>query len=104
MKSTGQNNIGAALAQGKAMLAGSKRSAPKVLLALLDSKATDDVSKPAKELRDSGVGTVAVGGSDADRAELNTITGKPENVVSASSYAELPSVLKSVVEKINNSK
>ena len=104
MKSVGENNIGAALRQGKGMLVDSKRTAPKVLLALLGSKATDDVSIPAKELRDAGIGTVAIGGGNADQAQLNTIAGKPENVVASPNYAELPSSLGSVVEKVNKSK
>jgi hypothetical protein len=104
LKSAGGNNIGAALRQGKGMLVGSKRTAPKVLLALLDSKATDDVSLLAKELKDAGIGTVAIGGNKADQAQLNTIAGKPENVVTAPSYTELPSALAPVVGKVNQSK
>ena len=104
MKSIGQNNIGEALTKGKDMLVASKRTSPKLLLVSLDSKATDDISKPAKELKDAGIGTVAVGGSGADQGQLNTIAGNPENVVSAPGYTELPSALESTVEKVNNSK
>lgn len=104
MKSVAQNNIGTALTQGKDMLIGSKRSAPKVLLALLDSKATDDVNRPAKELKDAGVSAVAIGGSGADQDQLNIIAGKPENVVLAPSYSKLPLAMGPVIGKVNNSK
>ena len=86
------------------MLLGSKRAAPKVLLALTDSKSTDDVSQPAKQIRDAGIGVVAVGGNSADPAQLNTIAGKPENAVTTPGFSKFPSVLGSVVGKLNNSK
>lgn len=103
MKSAGENKIGAALTQGKNMLVGSKRTAPKALLALLDSEATDDLTKPAQELKESGIGALAIGGSGADQGQLKTIAGNPENVLTPTGFSNLPSVLGSTIGKVNNS-
>ena len=101
----GDNSVGAALTQAKNVLDRSKRSVPQVVVLLLENKAADDVSNPAKGLRDSGIGVVAIAGSgDVDQAQLNIITGTPENVVTTTSYSKLPSILGTVIEKINNSK
>ena len=101
----GDNSVGAALTQAKIILDGSQRTVPKVVVLLLDNKAADDVSQPGKQLRDSGMGVVAIAGSgDVDQAQLNVITGRPENVVTTTAYSKLPSILGIVVEKINNSK
>ncbi len=101
----GDNSVGAALTQAKNVLDRSKRPVPQVVVLLLDNKAADDVSNPAKGLRDSGIGVVAIAGSgDVDQAQLNIMTGIPENVVTTTSYSKLPSILGTVIEKINNSK
>ena len=97
------NNFGSALRQGKNMLVGGKRQVPKTLLAMLNSKATDDLSKPSQELRDAGVGVVCACGSDqVDQSQLNTIAGGPENVVSTTSFSQFPSILGSVTGKLND--
>ena len=101
----GDNSVGAALTQAKLVLDRSKRTVPKVVVLLLDNKAADDLTKPAKDLKDSGVGVVAIAGSgDVDQAQLNTIAVSPKNVVSTTSYSKLPSILGTVIEKINNGK
>lgn len=102
----GDNSVGAALTQAKNVLDRSKRRVvPKVVVLLLDNKAADDVTKPSKGLKDSGIGVVAIAGSsDVDQAQLNMITGTPENIVTTTSYSKLPSILGTVIEKINNSK
>jgi hypothetical protein len=101
----GDNSVGGALTQAKIVLDRSKRTVPKVVVLLLDNKAADDVSNPSKGLKISGVGVVAIAGSgDVDQAQLNIITGTPENVVTTTSYSKLPSILGTVIEKINNSK
>lgn len=101
----GDNSVGAALKQAKTAIDKSKRIVPKVVVLLLDNKAADDVSLPSKALKDSGIGIVAIAGSgDVDQAQLNVITGSPENVVTTTSYSKLPSILGTVIEKINNGK
>ena len=102
----GDNSVGAALTQAKIVLDRRKTPVrPKIVVLLLDNKAADDVTTPSKGLKDSGIGVVAIGGSsDVDEAQLNTITGTPENIVTTTSYSKLPSVLGIVIEKINNSK
>ena len=101
----GDNSVGAALTQAKNALERSKRVVPKVVVLLLANKAADDVSNPAKGLKDSGVGVVGIAGSnDVDQGQLNIISGTPENVVKTTLYAQLPSILGTVIEKINNSK
>lgn len=101
----GDNSVGAALTQAKNVLAQSKRTVPKVVVLLLDNKAADDVNTPAKGLKDSGIRVVAISGSgDVDQAQLIIITGTPDNVVSTTSYSKLPSILGTVIQKINNCK
>jgi collagen type XII alpha len=101
----GDNSVGAALTQAKKVLDGSKRAVPKLVVLLLDNKAADDVSNPAKELKNSGVGVVSIAGSgDVDQGQLNTISGTPEYVVTTTSYSKLPSIMGTVIEKINTSK
>jgi collagen type XII alpha len=100
----GDNSVGAALTQAKKVLDGSKRAVPKLVVLLLDNKAADDVSNPAKELKNSGVGVVSIAGSgDVDQGQLNTISGTPEYVVTTTSYSKLPSIMGTVIEKINTS-
>ena len=101
----GDNSVGAALLQAKELLANSKRQVPKVLVVLLDNKAADDLSRPSLELKNQVIGVVSIGGSgDVDLSQLNVITTSPENVVTTNSYSNLPSILGTVIEKINNSK
>ena len=102
----GDNSVGAALTRAKNVLDRSKRRVvPKLVVLLLDNKAADDVTKPSKGLKDSGIAVVAIAGSsDVDQAQLNMITGTPENIVTTNSYSKLPSILGTVIEKINNSK
>lgn len=101
----GDNSVGAALLKAKDVFANSKRRVPKVLVVLLDNRAADDLTKPTIELNKIGVSVVPVGGSGAvDQTQLNAITSSPENVVTTVGYANLITIVGTVISKINNRK
>lgn len=91
------HNIGAALQylrdnvitsdSGSRLLEG----VPQILILLSSGRSADDIRTPVRLLNEIGVISIALGTSDADTLELQTISHKPNYALSITNYEELPS-------------
>uniref|UniRef100_A0A3B5A514 VWFA domain-containing protein n=1 Tax=Stegastes partitus TaxID=144197 RepID=A0A3B5A514_9TELE len=64
-----------------------------ILIILSGGRSGDDIRTPVRTLRDIGVITVAIGTSDADTLELQTVSHTPNYALSITGYEELPTLL-----------
>lgn len=90
------HNIGAALqyvrdnvftsASGSRLLDG----VPQILILLSGGRSGDDIRVPVKKLKEIGVIPIAIGTTDADTLELQTISHDPNYAISITDYEELP--------------
>lgn len=97
------HNIGAALqylidnvftpGSGSRLLEG----VPQILILLSSGRSADDIRTPVRLLNEIGVISIALGTSDADTLELQTISLKPNYAFSISNYEELPSAKQDVL-------
>lgn len=90
------HNIGAALQylrdhvftsdSGSRLLEG----VPQILILLSGGRSADDIRTPVRMLDEIGVISVAIGTTDADTLELQTISHEPNYALSITDYEELP--------------
>ncbi|MEQ2251046.1 hypothetical protein ILYODFUR_006991, partial [Ilyodon furcidens] len=91
-------NIGAALQYVKDYAftpeSGSRiqQGAPQILILLSGGRSGDDIRTSVKMLKEMGVTIVAIGTSDADTLELQTISHEPKYALSVTDYEELSTV------------
>lgn len=96
-------NIGAALqyvkdsvftpASGSRLLEG----VPQILILLTGERSGDDIRIPIRELKEAGVISIAIGTTDADTLELQTISHKPNYALSITDYEDLPTLHQDVL-------
>uniref|UniRef100_A0A8C4H3L4 VWFA domain-containing protein n=1 Tax=Dicentrarchus labrax TaxID=13489 RepID=A0A8C4H3L4_DICLA len=90
------HNIGAALQyvrehvftsdSGSRLLEG----VPQILILLSGGRSGDDIRTPVRMLKEIGVISIAIGTTDADTIELQTISHEPSYALSITDYEELP--------------
>ncbi|XP_069554803.1 collagen alpha-3(VI) chain-like [Brachyistius frenatus] len=97
------HNIGAALqyVRGYAFTpeSGSRllEGVPQILILLSGGRSGDDIRTPVRLLKEIGVISVAIGTTDADTLELQTISHEPNHALSITGYDELPTVKQDVL-------
>uniref|UniRef100_A0A3Q1GCS6 VWFA domain-containing protein n=1 Tax=Acanthochromis polyacanthus TaxID=80966 RepID=A0A3Q1GCS6_9TELE len=74
---------------------------PQILILLSGGRSGDDIRTPVKNLREIGVISVAIGTTDADTLELQTVSQEPSYALSITDYEELPSVKQDVFSSMN---
>lgn len=102
------HNIGAALQymrdhvltsdSGSRLLEG----VPQILILLSGGRSGDDIRTPVRMLKETGVITIAIGTTDADTLELQTISHEPNYAVSITEYEELHTVKQDVLSLLRN--
>uniref|UniRef100_A0AAY4A7Z5 VWFA domain-containing protein n=1 Tax=Denticeps clupeoides TaxID=299321 RepID=A0AAY4A7Z5_9TELE len=82
--------------------AGSRPNVPKIAIVITDGSSSDDVVKPAEELRRQGVTIYAIGVGSADTAQLRAIANRPSQrfLVSISNYQELRRAMEGMLKSI----
>lgn len=73
---------------------------PQILILLSSGRSGDDIRTPVRTLKKIGVTPVAIGTTDADTLELQTISHKPSYALSISDYEELPTAKRDVVSML----
>uniref|UniRef100_A0A8P4KMT4 VWFA domain-containing protein n=1 Tax=Dicentrarchus labrax TaxID=13489 RepID=A0A8P4KMT4_DICLA len=96
------HNIGAALQyvrehvftsdSGSRLLEG----VPQILILLSGGRSGDDIRTPVRMLKEIGVISIAIGTTDADTIELQTISHEPSYALSITDYEELPTAKQDV--------
>ncbi|KAL6489035.1 hypothetical protein MHYP_G00027760 [Metynnis hypsauchen] len=82
---------------------GGRPNAPKFLIVITDGESQDEVSAPAKALRDKGVTIYSIGVRDADQSQLRNISGSPSNVYMEKDFDALSFLEKDLLLKICSS-
>lgn len=99
-------NIGAALqyVKDRVFTPGSEsrklEGVPQILILLSGGRSGDDTRRAAKDLRETGVKSIAIGTRDADTLELQLISHTPSYALSISDYEALYLVKESVFSLI----
>ncbi|XP_056245578.1 collagen alpha-3(VI) chain-like [Seriola aureovittata] len=96
------HNIGAALQyvrdhvftseSGSRLLEG----VPQILILLSGGRSGDDIRTPVRILKESGVIPIAIGTTDADTLEIQTLSHEPNYALSITDYKELPAATQDV--------
>lgn len=96
------HNIGAALQfvrdhvftseSGSRLLEG----VPQILILLSGGRSGDDIRTPVRMLKEIGVISIAIGTTEADTLELQTISHEPSYALSITDYEELPTAKQDV--------
>lgn len=73
---------------------------PQILILLSGGRGGDDLRTPARVLRETGVISIAIGTSDADTLELQTISHMPSYALSITDFKELPTAKSGVFSLI----
>uniref|UniRef100_A0A671VB72 VWFA domain-containing protein n=1 Tax=Sparus aurata TaxID=8175 RepID=A0A671VB72_SPAAU len=90
------HNIGAALQYVRDYIftsdSGSRlhEGVPQILILLSGGRSEDDIRTPVRMLKEMGVISIAIGTTDADTLELQTISHEPNYAFSINDYEELP--------------
>lgn len=74
-----------------------KEGVPQILILLSGDRSRDDIRTPVKLLKETGILVIAVGTTDADTLELQTISEEPKYALFVSDYEELPVVQQDVL-------
>ncbi|XP_039262210.2 uncharacterized protein LOC120338298 [Styela clava] len=84
---------------------GRRDGAKDVVVLLTDGKSLDDVTEPAKKLRQLNVHVVAVGVKEARWSELEAIASKPisENIVTVDKFVDLEKTVQNIEKKVCSS-
>lgn len=96
------HNIGAALQYVKDYIftsdSGSRlhEGVPQILILLSGGRSEDDIRTPVRMLKEMGVISIAIGTTDADTLELQTISHEPNYAFSINDYEELPTAKQDV--------
>lgn len=69
---------------------------PQILILLSGGRSGDDIRTPVRLLKEIGVISIAIGTTDADTLELQTISHEPNYAVSITDYEELPTAKQDV--------
>lgn len=97
------HNIGAALQYTKDNVftseSGSRllEGVPQILILLSGGRSRDDIRTPVRMLKEIGVISSAIGTTDADTIELQTISNQPKYAVSITDFEDLPTVKQDVL-------
>lgn len=97
------HNIGAALQYARHNVftseSGSRllEGVPQILILLSGGRSRDDIRTPVRMLKDIGVISSAIGTSDADTIELQTISHEPRYAVSINNFEDLAAVKQDVL-------
>lgn len=75
---------------------------PQILILINGGRSEDDIRTPVKMLKETGVVSIAIGTSDADTIELQTISHEPKYALSITNYEELSGVRQEVLSLITN--
>ncbi|XP_042345729.1 collagen alpha-6(VI) chain-like [Plectropomus leopardus] len=70
---------------------------PEYLIVITDGESSDDVKKPAKELRDQGIIIYAIGVKDSNQTELQEIAGDPKRAIFVRDFDALKSINSDIV-------
>lgn len=73
---------------------------PQFLILVTGGKSSDDVSRPADQLKRNLVAPVAIGSRNADPKELRQISLKPELVYTVDSFQQLQSMEQGVIDSV----
>lgn len=74
----------------------SHEGVPQILILLSGGRSGDDIRTPVRMLKETGVISIAIGTTDADTLELQTVSHKPSYALSVTDYAELPATQQDV--------
>ncbi|XP_030194980.1 collagen alpha-3(VI) chain isoform X9 [Gadus morhua] len=78
-----------------------EEAVPQFLILVTGGKSTDDVTRPAHQLKSSMVAPIAIGSRNADANELRTIALKQELTYTVDSFQQLPSVEQQFFASVN---
>lgn len=96
-------NIGAALQYARdnvfVSVSGSRllEGVPQILILLSGGRSRDDIRTPVRMLKEIGVISIAIGTTDADTIELQTISHEPKYGVSITDFEDLPTAKQNVL-------
>ncbi|XP_036446136.1 LOW QUALITY PROTEIN: collagen alpha-6(VI) chain [Colossoma macropomum] len=82
---------------------GGRPSAPKFLIVITDGESQDEVTVPAKALRDKGVTIYSIAVREANLLQLRNISGSPSNVFMAQDFDALGFLERDLLLKICSS-
>lgn len=97
------HNIGAALQYARDNIFTSESGSrvlegiPQIVILLSGGRSRDDVRTPVRMLKEIGVISIAIGTTNADTIELQTISHEPKYAVSITDFKELPSAKQDVM-------
>lgn len=74
-----------------------QQGVPQILILLSGGRSGDDIRTSVRLLKEMGVSIVAIGTSDADTLELQTISHEPRYALSVTDYEELSTVKQDVL-------
>nr|XP_061799535.1 collagen alpha-3(VI) chain [Nerophis lumbriciformis] len=85
---------------------GSRRleGVPQILIFLATKPSTDDVSSPARALKDHDIVSLGVGVGDADFSDLETVAFEPGFIYKVTRITELPSIQSEIIAALYASK
>lgn len=78
-----------------------EEAVPQFLILVTGGKSTDDVTRPAQQLKSTMVAPIAIGSRNADPNELRQIALKPELTYTVNSFQQLPSVEQQLIASVN---
>ncbi|XP_071331445.1 collagen alpha-3(VI) chain isoform X2 [Trachinotus anak] len=70
---------------------------PQILILLSGGRSGDDIRTPVRMLKEIGVIPIAIGTTDADTLEIQTLSHEPNYALSITDYEELPAVTQDVL-------
>lgn len=79
-----------------------EEAVPQFLILVTGGKSTDDVTRPAHQLKSIMVAPLAIGSRNADPNELRQIALKPELTYTVNSFQQLPSVEQQLIASVNS--
>lgn len=79
-----------------------RKGVPQILILLSGGRSGDDIRTPVRLLKEMGVSIVAIGTSDADTLELQTISHEPKYALSVTDYEDLSSVKQDVLSLLRD--
>uniref|UniRef100_A0A3B4B755 VWFA domain-containing protein n=1 Tax=Periophthalmus magnuspinnatus TaxID=409849 RepID=A0A3B4B755_9GOBI len=74
---------------------------PQLLILIYGGRSQDDIRTPVKMLKETGVISIAIGTSDADTIELQTIAHEPKYALSIDDYEEIAGVRQQLLFLMN---
>lgn len=102
------HNIGAALQYVKDHVftpeLGSRllEGVPQILILLSGGRSEDDIRTPVRMLKNTGVITIAIGTTNADTLQLQTISHEPNYAISITDYEELQTAKQDVLSLLRD--